>query len=339
MKIVVFCPANTATGGPEVLHQLCYCLRDLGYNSFMCYYGYNKNEYKTPVCDCYSHYENPYTVQYIDSTENVCIVPETHTKAFFKIKKGVKILWWLSVDNYTNRVNATHGHIFKNNLAKIILRKVKHLERRVYDVKKKDISFHLVQCEYAKKYCQSLKIPEKKILYLSDYLNDSYLLNAQNNITCKKENRVLFNPKKGYEFTKLLIETASDIDWVPLINLSYDEVVKLMQHSKVYIDFGNHPGKDRLPREAAVNGCCIITGKRGSAAYQEDVDIPAEFKFEDRKERMSEIIQKIRDVFASYDEIKMKFDGYRQKIYQEPRVFRKDIEHIFPIIETYWRNR
>lgn len=285
------------------------------------------------------HYKNPYVLNYIDSKENVCIMPETRTKEFFYIKKGMKILWWLSVDNYADRVNTTHGHTFKSNAAKEVLRLIKHWEKKAYNVKKDDIAFHLVQSIYAKNFCQQLKIPNQKILYLSDYLNDTYLLNAKNNVTCKKENRVLFNPKKGYEFTKLLMEAAPDIDWVPLINLPYNEVVNLMQHSKVYIDFGNHPGKDRLPREAAVNGCCIITGKRGSAAYQEDVDIPVEFKFEDREEEIREIIQKIRDIFASYDETKMKFDKYREKIYQEPQKFREDIKCIFPIIEECWRNR
>ena len=32
-------------------------------------------------------------------------------------------------------------------------------------------------------------------------------------------------------------------------------------HPKLYIDFGGFPGKDRLPREAVMHDCCIITGK------------------------------------------------------------------------------
>ena len=48
-----------------------------------------------------------------------------------------------------------------------------------------------------------------------------------------------------------------------------EQVVDLMSESKVYIDFGNHPGKDRIPREAVINGCCVITGVRGSARFKE----------------------------------------------------------------------
>jgi len=35
-------------------------------------------------------------------------------------------------------------------------------------------------------------------------------------------------------------------------------------YKQVYIDFGHHPGQDRLPREAVQCGCVVITGKRGS---------------------------------------------------------------------------
>ena len=38
-KIYIACPANVATGGPELLHQLCHKLRKKGYISYMYYYG------------------------------------------------------------------------------------------------------------------------------------------------------------------------------------------------------------------------------------------------------------------------------------------------------------
>ena len=53
-----------------------------------------------------------------------------------------------------------------------------------------------------------------------------------------------------------------------------------MMESKVYIDFGNHLGKDRIPREVA-SGCCIITGKTGADKYKEDVYIGEKFKFDE----------------------------------------------------------
>lgn len=329
MKIIVFCPANTATGGPEVLHQLCRCLLDLGYDAQMCYCGYDKSLHTTPVCECYMHYENPFVTTYIDSKDNVCIVPETMTKIFYDIKKGEKILWWLSVDNFINQLYQIHGFSATGNITQNIIKVVKMLTHRIYDIHQEDIAWHWTQSVYAQDWCQKAQIPRNKIFYLSDYLNDTYLANAKNNVRCKKEDRVLFNPKKGYQFTKTLIKAAPDLNWTPLVNLSYEDVVKLMQHSKVYIDFGSHPGKDRLPREAAVNGCCIITGKRGAAAYQKDINIPSEFKFEDRESSVGAIIQKIKNICANYEKNTCKFEQYREGIYQEKSQFYRDCDRFF----------
>ena len=75
---------------------------------------------------------------------------------------------------------------------------------------------------------------------------------------------------------------ANDINWVPLQNMTRSELVNVMRVAKVFVDFGYHPGKDRLPRECAANGCCVITGMRGSANYFEDVPIPSKYKFDEK---------------------------------------------------------
>jgi hypothetical protein len=38
---------------------------------------------------------------------------------------------------------------------------------------------------------------------------------------------------------------------------------------------------DRLPREAALAGCVVITNREGAAANDEDVPLPTRFKFHD----------------------------------------------------------
>ena len=46
-----------------------------------------------------------------------------------------------------------------------------------------------------------------------------------------------------------------------------------------YIDFGPHPGMDRLPREAALAGCVVVTNREGAANFDEDTPLPSQFKF------------------------------------------------------------
>jgi hypothetical protein len=108
-----------------------------------------------------------------------------------------------------------------------------------------------------------------------------------------------------------------------------NEIIDLLKKAKVYIDFGNHPGKDRIPREAAVLGCCVIVGKRGSAKYYEDVPIPEEYKFDVRKCNIDSIISKIFYCFNNYEYLINDFEYYRKCIHSEPNNFLNDLKKIF----------
>ena len=82
-----------------------------------------------------------------------------------------------------------------------------------------------------------------------------------------KENIILYNRSKGYHLTKKIIKRLPEFTFIPLINCTREQLSALFSKSKIYIDFGNHPGKDRMPREAALNNCCIIVGKNGAANF------------------------------------------------------------------------
>ena len=202
---------------------------------------------------------------------------------------------------------------------------------RKYDYRKDHLlklaNFYIFQSRYAFEHFKALN-PK---YYLSDYLNQSFL-KIQTDLSQKK-NIVAYNPKKGFSFTKKIISSAKDIKFIPLINMTREEVIKTLQRAKVYIDFGNHPGKDRIPREAAILGCCVITGKRGSAAFFEDVPIPDEYKFEDKEENIPKIIDKIKDCFKNFEERYKDFEYYREVIRNEPQKFIEDLKKIFVKVE------
>lgn len=103
-----------------------------------------------------------------------------------------------------------------------------------------------------------------------------------------------------------------------------------MERAKVYIDFGSHPGKDRIPREAALSGCVVITGKRGAAANDIDINIPAEFKF-DIESTCGDIIKKIRDVFENFEENYRKQKNYRARILDDKPRFAREVAAAFNI--------
>ncbi|ADY73992.1 hypothetical protein Dester_1361 [Desulfurobacterium thermolithotrophum DSM 11699] len=342
-KVYVVAPANTATGGPELLQQLVYHLRNnLNIDAYIYYVP---SDLPDPVHPEYKQYNNPYVRKIEDEKENLLIVPEVigGIRVLSRYSEIRKVIWWLSVDNFyiSAILKSKRAFFFRrvvNKISKLILnktlfdineltlKKITHMNLFKFD-QVRQVDFHLAQSYYAIHHLESNGIPKNKIFYLSDYLNENFL-KIQTDLL-KKENIVVYNPKKGFSFTKKIIKNAPGIRFVPLVNMTRQQVIETLQKAKVYIDFGNHPGKDRIPREAAILGCCVITGKRGSAKYFEDVPISEEYKFYDKEENIPKIINKIKDCFENFEERYKDFNYYREVIKNELQKFLEDLKSIF----------
>ncbi len=328
-KIYVACPANYATGGPELLHQLANQLIKMGIQAFMLYIPYGS---ENPVHPNYEHYKVPYATQVENSKENIVIIPEAMPQLIFdkEISKMRQVIWWLSVDNffpYIDGLLQRHSHKKMFKLKQLLFNYYKIPTVKYIASKRK--FYHLSQSAYATDFLKNNNIHH--VAYLSDYLNKAFLSKSSSSTQKERKNVVLYNPKKGLEFTKLLIQQAPHITFVPIENMSPEQVSELLSSSKVYIDFGNHPGKDRFPREAAIMGCCIITNKKGSANFFEDVPINDEFKFGDRIDDIPKIVAKIDNCLENYNQEQSKFNHYREVIRNEEQKFKADLAKIFLI--------
>jgi len=104
-----------------------------------------------------------------------------------------------------------------------------------------------------------------------------------------------------------------------------------LRKSKLYIDFGNHPGKDRFPREAVASGCCIITGKKGAARNEIDIPIKDCYKFNDIQSEIPEIVKKINYIMSNYNSCICDFNSYKEIIKMEKEIFNSDVESIFKL--------
>ena len=129
--------------------------------------------------------------------------------------------------------------------------------------------------------------------------------------------------------TEELIRRSKDIEWVAIQNMTTTQVADLMKRAKIYVDFGNHPGKDRIPREAAISGCIVITGRKGSAAYFEDVPIPEIYKIDEEIVSPDEIVDFIRSCIRNYDSMINDFSDYRRQILCEKDTFIEDVKSVF----------
>lgn len=339
--IYIVAPAKVATGGPELLHQLAHLLKNkLKLKVFMYYQPLVEN----PIHNDYLEYKVPYVDKIDDSKTNIIIVPELYEyiKILANYNNIQKVLWWLSVDFfYSSKFYNDEkiksflcklNNFISNKTGLLPLIDIPSCTLKYYDKYNlaneefiNSIDLHCVQSEYAKVTLEQSGI--KNITKLSDYLNEDFMKIRPNNNN--KENIVAYNPKKGVKFTNALKSIASDIKFVAIENMTREEVIKLLQKSKVYIDFGNHPGKDRIPREAAILNCVVLTGKRGSAKYKDDVFIDEEFKFDESDSSFKKILEKIIYIFDNFEHENQKFDLYREKIKREKDDFLVEAQKTF----------
>lgn len=324
--IYVGCPAFNKTGGTELAHQLVKTLLDNGKNAYILYYDTNKIEDSSLINPAFTKYVSEYVTlnQVDDKAENILVVPEIRIELLSSFNKLQKAIWWMSVDNYLKNNGFMNAVKFYGVLraSKLLLTS----KIALFEKKLDNQTLHLYQSEYARLFLKSKGITN--VARLSDYLNDAYLNTKDVTIEGRKDN-VLYNPKKGIAFTQKLIKASPQFNWIPIQNMTTDEVRELLLTSKVYVDFGNHPGKDRFPREAAISGCCIITDKKGSAKNSVDICIPESYKFEDVSSNIELVTLKIKDCLDFFEKNIQSFDSYRESILSEKKVFENDVKTLF----------
>lgn len=310
----IACFAGHASGGTELLHQLGRKIIDFGGEAKIFYVGNSRQ----PVPPRFEKYAVPFVVS-INGVKDgdVLVVPETMTELIYKYKNMIPFIWWLSVDFYFAR-----GSFMKR------LRRFVGYEKP-YVLGRGGVH-HLAQSHYAMDFLRRNR--ESKVFYLSDFLGNEFFERAHAACSGVRVDRVLYNPKKGVEFTKKLMEESPEIEFVPIQNMAPRDVADLMSKSKVYIDFGEHPGKDRIPREAAVCGCCIITGKNGSAAFYDDVPIDEEYKFHRSEENIPAIKRKINQIFLNYVDHSLMFDSYRRIVDAEEAGFDVGVKAVMQFV-------
>lgn len=331
-KIYVLAPFGHATGGVELAHQLVDYLRNKDETAYIVYAtGTDAISADQTITSSYSKYNIKTTNTIEDDSNNIMVLPEIYFE-FILIHKRIQIAcWWMSVDNRYNNVSFIDKFRFRKSLrTKLSILKSQILGKR-NKLKNNDKLLlnessriiHLYQSHYAQYHLYSKGF--SRILPLSDYIN----LDLIGNLDTPKKDVVLYNPAKGYKFTKMIMSAMPNVSFIALKGLNRDQLRVLLESSKLYIDFGHFPGKDRLPREAVSNGCCIITGRLGASYYYEDMPINDEYKFDINKSNISAIVSKINYVLANYDTCKYDFDFYRERIKKERDIFENEIDELF----------
>lgn len=336
-KVYVIAPAGVVTGGSELLHQFVDLLNRGGKEAYIVYYGAAEHK----IADDYKKYNIKLKEEYDDAPHNIIVLFEGNFERALEIKHAQLLLWWLSVDlmYYGSASKLSLKDLFEFSPIfgfKTFLRRIRSLlfkgenqfknNHTIADLARLDAT-NAYQAVYIQQYLYRHGFDN--IISLSDYINVDFV--SETDKTIIKEDIILYNPKKGIKFTKKIINANPDLKFVPIQGLSRDGVVELLKKAKVYIDFGFHPGKDRLPREAALSGCVVITGRGGSAYYFEDVAIPSSNKFDAKNKNINKISRKIRSSINNYEEEKSVMDYYRYRINKEKAIFEQEVAEIMKL--------
>ena len=273
-KVYINIPAQAIAGGVESLFQLADAINNVGGESIVLW----DIQYGDPIPAKYKHYNIQHSKEVEDTSNNWVIYPEVWTEKLNTYKNMKKGIWWLSVDN-------NHG--------------------KFQDFSNSNIT-HFYQSFYALDFLQKNGV--EKYLPLFDYIHSKYTDSTYD--VSSKRNIVCYNPVKGLEITNQIKYLNPDIEFVPIVGMEENQIIELFKTSKVYIDFGHHPGRDRIPRESAILGNCVLTNTKGAAGFYNDIPISSQYKTS-----ISESIgTSIRNCFENYETVIDDFSLYRSSI-------------------------
>jgi len=314
-RILVVCPGGVVSGGPEVLHQLVDSLRRRGRDAYICYFPFDRS-HRTP--SEYGHYQVAQHA-FVDDAVTTVVLPESATKIAARLHQAEVLIWWLSVDNF---FMARGRGVWSDRLRRwgslYTFRLPLHALRR---------HAHLAQSVYAAHFLERHGIASRP---LGDYISDAHHQPLTLQTAAVRRDVVLFNPRKGFSFTGRLMRRWPHFQFEAIEGLGAREVAQRLRSAKLYIDFGHHPGKDRLPREAALSGCCVITGLRGAAAFEEDVGIPRTYKLDETNPLAVETFGAlVQDIFAHFERHSDRFAAYRACLAEERSIFDKQVAALF----------
>ena len=317
MKIFILVNSRNLSGGTELLYQLFYSLSQIHEQTYISFFP---EETSSISLNRFAVYE-PLALQVEDDINNVVIIPESATILSKKFKYAKKVIFWMSVDNFLRRKGDNifvdslkyYGSLFSSRAPLSSLSKF----------------VHLTQSYYAQLFLEKHGLSG---LYIGDYLADNFFASSAFSPS-DKNNVVCFNPKKGSRYTNQLIKCMPSVDFIPIIDMTPEEVKNTLATSKVYLDFGHHPGKDRIPREAAMSGCVVITSTFGSAKNNIDINIPQIFKFNPK----TDLVKCTHMIDFCFDHYTYSFnsqESYRSSILQEKQEFISNVAQFYELIKV-----
>jgi hypothetical protein len=326
-KVAIACPKGAKTGGPEALHQLCRAIQDLGIDAFLVDTGNSNSE-----VDEYKKYGVRWKSFEELKWADFLIVPETLSTlpgSWIEVFSGKVVLWWLSVDN-SSYCDARHFESKTHPLPEqwqtvpSMLEQIKGVFARLLESGKTfaqlmvsghrdqtqiplfpQSCLHIAQSIYAQDWVA--KHLGARPFLVSDYIWAIPSKSAGGQNFTRFDNRkevaiVAYNPAKGGDLVRLVQKfSRKDIEFVPLKGMSGGEISDWLRVADLYLDLGHFPGRDRMPREAALANCPVLLARRGSARHFGDFPISNDYLMSLDVESPQSVAARIDDMLKQRD--------------------------------------
>lgn len=323
-KIYIFCPANSVSGGPEALHQLQFYMRECGIESYLVYYF-------SSVKKCPPRYEiyEPNIIDYTeveDNEKNLLIVPETAT-SFMRFYNHIRTcVWWLGVHAYFWM--RTGKNFIKDCIKSGLNLFVKKKYVYSYPVNLKKANYHMCGSRYAFDFLKSFKYNYNPAMLVEPISKQFYNVESRCEMSSQsRDDIILYNPARPSQIMDKLL-MRNDLQFKPLKGYTLDELVDIYRQAKLYIDFGEFPGPERIPKESVYNGTCLLVGRRNASENDFDIPIPEEYKIVKYNDEET-VVAKIKYILNNYDQCINDFDFFRTKIDNLETMFMKQIDELF----------
>lgn len=312
MNILALCPAGVTTGGTESIHNLVREFdRIEGVNARILYKG---QDLSNPMPAAYAEYGCRYVTDLTEDYRGVVIFPEIWANMALdpRYENCIRAVNWLGIDAYAFHTPPGAWGAFLDD-PEII---------------------HMAQSEYAVDFLHKLGI--WKVYRNVDVLNDIFFEDYGEPM---RSSVIAYNPARSNDFTNRLIEKCVKMGmrFQPISGMTREQVAMLLRASKLYIDFGDFPGRDRIPREAVMCGCCIITSTTGSARFDEDFPIQSRYKYDCKDGHIFAIVRTMKSILENYEIHRKDFDHFRTIISMDSRMltaqcmrFVNEIQHNHP---------
>lgn len=309
---MLFCPV-AVTGGIEAIHQLSDSLLRQGFKASIAFYGGECSqvvENNVLICGgqlseelvaAYQGYQSIRAREIPLDSEVFFVFPETNAENAFNCHGVPRAIWWLSVDNFT----LTHPHLLNRSTLR--------------DLFEDESVLHFYQSRYAQDFLHGHGA--RSVFPLFDYVSAAYL-DSLNDTSGLKTVDFAFFPRKGADVAQeFLNHGGNSLGRVAIQGMTQDQVLRTLASSRIYIDFGHHPGKDRVPREAACMGNIVFLHEKGAAAFFEDHPLHSDYIFTTQDVRNGSLLSRVREVLQQPEDHLKRQEYYRRRISMEKEEF------------------